>query len=158
MVLSGWRNTRLTYLYYSPVPHGKAWMPVTFGQWLKTRREMRGLSMNALGQKVGITHSHISNIESGKSEPHKDTVVAIAEALEVDPQEALRAFIGDPEITRERINDPDEVTLVEGYRRLGDKEKRAIKSLIEQLDDDEQEYSIGGGHTENEEETEAGRS
>lgn len=116
-------------------------MPVTFGQWLKMRREMRGLSMNALGQKVGITHSHISNIESGKSEPHKDTVVAIAEALDVDPQEALRAFIGDPEIirddspeiTRERYADDDIPTIIEGYTDLPEDDREFIKSTIQHL-------------------------
>lgn len=125
-----------------------ALLPISFSAWLKTTRERRGLSMNALAQKVNLSHAHISNIEAGKAEAHKDTVIKIAEALEVDPREALLAFIGeDVPMTPDpdgvyRLGDGLEVEiLLDGSPVRGKLDKRALRTIAAVLNDPDSDES-----------------
>lgn len=61
---------------------------------LRDAREKRGVSMNVLAQKCGLSQSSISLIERGLRVPNLDTLLRIAEVLDVNLgkviQEALR--------------------------------------------------------------------
>jgi len=52
---------------------------------LKTLRQKRGLSLNALGIAAGLTYTTIHNIETGRTVPGLDTVEKIADALGISP-------------------------------------------------------------------------
>ena len=56
----------------------------TFGEVLRTLREERGLSQQALAAKAGISQISVSFYEQGKREPGWNAVVAICGALAVD--------------------------------------------------------------------------
>ena len=51
---------------------------------LREEREKRGLSMNVVAQRSGLSHSIISLIERDLRNPTLDTLLRIAEAIEVD--------------------------------------------------------------------------
>jgi transcriptional regulator with XRE-family HTH domain len=51
---------------------------------LHEERERRGISMNVLAQRCGISQSTVSLIERGLRIPNLDTLLRIAEVLEVN--------------------------------------------------------------------------
>jgi transcriptional regulator with XRE-family HTH domain len=51
---------------------------------LRKERLRKGLSMNALAERSGLNQSAISLIERGLRSPNLDTLLRIAEALEVE--------------------------------------------------------------------------
>lgn len=51
---------------------------------LRIEREKKGLSMNVLAQRSGLSQSMISLVENNHRGPTLDTLLRIAEVLEVD--------------------------------------------------------------------------
>ena len=51
---------------------------------LREERERRGLSMNVVAQRSGLSHSIVSLVERDLRNPTLDTLLRIAEAIEVD--------------------------------------------------------------------------
>jgi len=59
-------------------------MSETFGQYIRSLREVKGLTQRALSQSVGFKSlAHLSDIESGKRNPAKETLPKFAKALGV---------------------------------------------------------------------------
>ncbi len=57
-------------------------MSETFGQYIRSLREEKGLTQRALSQAVGFRSlAHLSDIESGKRNPAKETLPKFAKAL-----------------------------------------------------------------------------
>ena len=59
------------------------------GKKLREIREKKGLTLEGLGAKVGVTHAMIARIEAGSKEPSIKLLVAIAAALGVTPGELI---------------------------------------------------------------------
>ena len=51
---------------------------------LREERGKRGMSMNVLAQKSGLSHSMVSLVERDLRNPSLETLLRIAEALEID--------------------------------------------------------------------------
>ena len=59
-------------------------MSETFGQYIRSLREAKGMTQRALSQAVGFKSlAHLSDIESGKRNPAKETLPKFAKALGV---------------------------------------------------------------------------
>jgi transcriptional regulator with XRE-family HTH domain len=56
---------------------------------LREEREKRGLSMNVVAQRAGLSHSIVSLVERDLRNPTLDTLLRIAEAIELDLGEVL---------------------------------------------------------------------
>ena len=56
---------------------------------LREEREKRGLSMNVVAQRSGLSHSIVSLVERDLRNPTLDTLLRIADAIEVDLGEIL---------------------------------------------------------------------
>ncbi len=56
---------------------------------LREEREKRGLSMNVVAQRSGLSHSIISLVERDLRNPTLDTLLRIAEAIEIDLGEII---------------------------------------------------------------------
>lgn len=54
-----------------------------FGLKVKCLREYRKLSQSKLAEKINITDAALSNLETGKSYPHINTLIAICDVLDV---------------------------------------------------------------------------
>jgi transcriptional regulator with XRE-family HTH domain len=59
----------------------------TIGQRLRRLRDAQRLSLRALAERVGVTASLLSQVETGQVKPSVDTLFAMAEALGVSPSE-----------------------------------------------------------------------
>lgn len=57
---------------------------------LREEREKRGLSMNVVAQRAGISQSIVSLIERDLRNPTLDTLLRITEAIDVDLVDILR--------------------------------------------------------------------
>ncbi|MBX3266385.1 MAG: helix-turn-helix domain-containing protein [Acidobacteria bacterium] len=60
-----------------------------FGSWLRARREEMHLSQQGVADKVGVDRQTIYRIESGTSGTSRETVIAIAQVLRINVDEAL---------------------------------------------------------------------
>lgn len=70
---------------------------MTFGQWVRLKREEKGLTQMDVARRAGVSMSYISTIERGErhritgapSAPSRDIIINIAKALGADEAEAL---------------------------------------------------------------------
>lgn len=102
--------------------------PKEFGQYLKSLRERRGLTMRKLDQLSGVSHSYISQMERGeRGVPKPDILKKLAGPLGVDYSELM--------YKAGHINTPM-------YWLLDDEEvdeelnKNKLKRLVDWLEDD----------------------
>ena len=96
-------------------------MAQTFAQVLAELRMMRGLSQSRLAHEAGFDHSYISRLEAGKREPSRDTVMALAEVLNLRPVELDRLLIAAGfRPTDDSSLFADEPALAEAVRLLRD--------------------------------------
>jgi transcriptional regulator with XRE-family HTH domain len=65
----------------------------TFGRRLRALREEKGWTQAELGEKAGMLHHAIARLERGERTPGWDTVLKLAEALGVTPND----FLGEPD-------------------------------------------------------------
>ncbi|MDE2422290.1 MAG: helix-turn-helix transcriptional regulator [Gammaproteobacteria bacterium] len=57
--------------------------------WLKAKREERGLSMRALGERFDKPHTFIQNVENGDRRLDVVEYVWYCHELQIEPQEGL---------------------------------------------------------------------
>lgn len=62
---------------------------------LRPTRERKALSQRELAALAGMTHTQISRIETGLSEPYPSTVRKLAAALGVDPTDLMEPIEGN---------------------------------------------------------------
>jgi transcriptional regulator with XRE-family HTH domain len=58
--------------------------------YLSEWREYRGLTQKQLGDRLGVTDVTVSRWELGNSLPNTNVLAAIAEALDIEPQDLYR--------------------------------------------------------------------
>lgn len=90
-------------------------------------RKDRGWSMYMLALEAGITQSTLLNMYSRGTQPSVKTLTAICNAFGV----SLSEFFADGDAANGAT--ARERELIAAYRRLSDKEKRAVESLIKEL-------------------------
>ncbi len=75
---------------------------IQLGIAISTLRKMRGLSQEQLAEKAGVSRSHISSIEApGIARPFSlEVFFNIADALEIEPVELLKASVFPDNILR----------------------------------------------------------
>jgi len=57
------------------------------GKRIKGARQAKGLSQEALSEKIGMSAKYLSSIERGKENPTLDTLIKLADALELETSE-----------------------------------------------------------------------
>lgn len=83
-------------------------MPSTskLGAWTRLHRVEQRMTMTELAAKAGITHSHLSLIESGQRDPGPNTIIDLARALGVSDTERDVMLVKAgymPESMKERV-------------------------------------------------------
>jgi transcriptional regulator with XRE-family HTH domain len=61
-----------------------------FGERVRLRRKELGISQPQLSEKTGIAASHISNVESGWSNPSLELMARLVRALDVELCDMLK--------------------------------------------------------------------
>lgn len=74
----------------SPIEESSPLDPLVFGQRVRHLRRARGLTLAALGERVGRQAPYLSQLENGKREPTLSLLGALARALEVPTADLLR--------------------------------------------------------------------
>lgn len=90
---------------------------IIFGKNVKSYRKKKKMTQDTLGEKVGVSTKHISNIECGVSFPSSSIISQIASTLEIEP---YMLFV------------PEEITGVEPYGNYVSKDAMK-KELMEKL-------------------------
>ena len=91
---------------------------------LAALRKQRGLTQEALANRIGITKTQVYRYENGSSQPTLEVIKKMAIALSVTTDQLI--FEED-----ERQPDESLVLLMEGVSRLDPEEKRVIRELVE---------------------------
>jgi transcriptional regulator with XRE-family HTH domain len=61
-------------------------MTYCFGEKIRTIRERRGLTQREVADHAGVSESLVSQIERNRVSPAIDTLLAVADALDLDPE------------------------------------------------------------------------
>ena len=97
---------------------------LTMGDRIRESRKKRGLTQEALAEKIDITLEYISQIERGLKIPSMQVFIKLVEALDVSSDYLLRDFVstgnlyGDKQIGRK-------------LERLSPKQRVALEALID---------------------------
>jgi cytoskeletal protein RodZ len=88
---------------------------VQFGEYLKTQRELRALSLDEVAQKTKIPPTLIGALESGQSERFPERIFVLnyirsyAGAVGLSPDDAVNRFHEIPEAPKAEHFDPKEL-------------------------------------------------
>ena len=97
-----------------------------FQKWLQRQLNERNLTANQLAKKAGISHSVFVRVREGKL-PKAKTCFKIADALDVDPAEVLRAASLISQIS-EKEEDFNRIVFM--FNRLSPEKKRLAINII----------------------------
>lgn len=103
-----------------------------FGEAVHALRTARGLSLRALGERVGVSYAYISKVENGKLDfggyPSADLIRRLAVVLGGDEEMMLLAAEKVPETIRRRLFErPD------AFRRIARLDDEALDRLLSSL-------------------------
>lgn len=70
--------------------------------WLKNKRDLKGLSIRALAEKLGVHHSIVGKIEQSRRKVDIVEFVEYCRILEIDPHEGLDIIISEMESGNDR--------------------------------------------------------
>lgn len=97
------------------------------GKRLRHFRTRAGLTLDQLGERVGVVASQLSHIENGRREPRLGLLQAIARELEIDPAELLKQEAPDHRSALEL--ELERAQALPGYLRLGLPRVRTPRTL-----------------------------
>lgn len=101
---------------------------------IKLYRKINRLTQKQLAEKLGITDSAITKYEKGEREPKIETLIKIAEVLNV-PIEQLLSSPADEETIKKWDEEIDVEKLNEEASIIEHLKKASTKQLIEELND-----------------------
>ena len=94
---------------------------------LKDLRLKKGLSMKALGKKIGCTDSFISHLENGRADLPNGTLIKILDVYEI----GLKYF---NELVREKEQNPDDLDIVMSLvKKLGPQQLTYVRQVVEDV-------------------------
>lgn len=97
---------------------------------IRAARRSKGLTQEALAERIHRTSASLSNLERAQSLPSLDTLVLIAEALEVPISSLLEDSAANNK-TRSRIREENEI--IHLIRSLSTEQLRIARMQIEAL-------------------------
>lgn len=101
-----------------------------FGRWIRAKREKLQLSQDGVADKVGVDRQTIYRIEGGLTGTKRETVIAIATALDLDVDDALvRSGWATTGVNG------DEAGLFKGLHRLSPEKQRLVKNAMRAMID-----------------------
>ena len=106
---------------------------MTFGEKIKALRDQRGMTLEQVGDLVGVGKSTVRKWESGQiANMRRDKIALLAKALGVTPGFLMGWEDEDAQQAREDLaEDPDRKALLDFARYGTAQEVRAVVSLID---------------------------
>ena len=102
------------------------------------KTKYKDVSLRRFSESIGMTHAGIKNIENGKGEPRKETLLKLAEKLELDPEVILaKAAKLDNEIENLISEKSDTVPqFLRTAKNLTDEQWKEITRQVKKMDKD----------------------
>lgn len=105
-------------------------MPTPLGERIRQLRESRGLTLDALAQRVSSSKSYIWELENKDvTRPSAEKLQLIAEALHT----TVEFFLQSDGVTEE---DAADEAFYRNYRRLDEPHKARLRRILDALEDD----------------------
>ena len=106
------------------------------GEYIKQLRLAKGLTLEQVGDSVGVGKSTVRKWETGDIRNMKrDKIVKLAKVLGISP-DAMLSF-GESEETppapAEAVSDPTEQEVLEAFRQLSPEQQQLVLSLLETM-------------------------
>lgn len=110
----------------------------SIGENISIKRKELGMTQEQLAQKLGYkSKSTINKIELGVNDIPQSKIVRFAEALQTTPAELMGWFESEPEdqaaFDAMLLRDSDLMEIMKKYVALSDKNKKAVKQMIDSL-------------------------
>ncbi len=102
----------------------------TFGQKVRKLRTGHGWSQDKFGEMVGIHGRHVGKYETGKAMPNADTIVKIAQALNVSIDFLLRNDLKNT-ASDDVLTDQELIKKFKAVEGMPEKDRHIIISLID---------------------------
>ena len=103
---------------------------VILAENIKLYRGRRNWSQAVLSEKAGLSIVYLSDIERGNKWPYLDTLVKIAEALEVEPFELIKPKECLPDNIASILVKYSEESIIILEKSLETMKKNAVQSLV----------------------------
>lgn len=103
---------------------------MTLGERIKQVRKDSGLSMQAFGERLGISSPSVSKIESGINNPSEQTIRAICSEFNIS-RDWLVDGIGEREVSRPFV--PELMRILRQHPAL----KAVLESMVTDMDADD---------------------
>lgn len=104
-------------------------MEDSFAKRLKQLRQQKGLSQSELGDLVKIHYTHIGKYERGESSPSLETLIALAQCLNVTIDYLARG--NEENAATASIEDKDLLRMFRDVERLSGDEKDTVKKFLD---------------------------
>lgn len=118
-------------------------MTKTFGEVLREKRRASGLSQRKLAELVQVDFSYVSKLENNRLPPPSgETVVRLAEAIKVPPEELLAAARKIPDAVGDQmVGEPSAQRFLRlaSAMKLSGTEWESLVGQLKQLRDDDPE-------------------
>ena len=113
-------------------------LDLLIGRRVRRLRAARGLSQTELGNAINVTFQQIQKYEAGTNRIAASTLVRIAAALDVAPDELLTGQTptcdDDPAVRPSLLSTRGAEALLVGYAKLGSETlRRAVLSLVREM-------------------------
>ncbi len=97
---------------------------------IQNHLELKNMTQERLGKKVGLSQKAISKYITGKSLPPLDVLDKICHALDIEPS----VFFTSSHVNTNYIQTADEQYLILSFRKLSKQSKQAIIQMMEALE------------------------
>ena len=101
---------------------------IRLGQALRSAREERGLTQDALADAADVSKKYISNIERGKCNPSYDILYRLVSSLHISADILFKDF--------ENASSDEEEKLLTNYRRCPHKDRPLLQSMTKHFVDE----------------------
>ncbi|MDR6878618.1 helix-turn-helix transcriptional regulator [Bacillus sp. 3255] len=82
---------------------------VQFGRQIRELRKQNHLTLRELGERSGVSYSFINSIENNRFNPSRETVIALADALNRADKDELLLLAGFAPTEEEALEAPAEI-------------------------------------------------
>ncbi len=122
-----------------------------FGEKLRAVRVRKGITLKAVASRAMVSESLVSQIELNRVSPSIDTLLAIADVLDIDLEYLFQDFKKDKKVSIVRAEERNSVVLKKvKYHQLSvmpdPSEKYAIESFFLEIDKGGEKGDIEYGH------------
>ncbi len=123
-----------------------------FGGKLRAVRERKNITLKAVALRAGVSESLVSQIERNKVSPSIDTLLTLADALDIDYEYLFKDYRQNKKVSIVRLEERNtlrlnDVTMFQLSKIGAVPEDHAIEAFMLEIDDGAEKGDLEYGHT-----------